>query len=464
MMISPAASRSASAPNSPRAPVEVLPEPAPQALQTGPVTRPQAGALQQQLLRQRAHSVDGRPEDPRVPSHIGEAMFLIRELRLPATLQAPDLKLEQRLEHAITALPLHRGLSHTRAVGRTLLEMATSKRGTAPVFWGFRKYTPGAPLLPREINTMHAIHAMERQLPVDVDFPLILADVHADHNEIPQAISRPYYEAVKKQAEEIGMKTVWLSKIYKKLDLTPEQISEQGDRLIQRSSGKAPNIPKLSKSISSVLRKQARTLCQRYPDVFEARLADLSNKKQEKFFGDKAFAYARFRVGEKAVLDRFPEYFNRPALPVHIADPVTSEPLNVTGLFIRAKSDHNSNTVHIPWGAEHSPDTSVAGSVASAVVTALAPVVTEAVTAALLVRTGGPAGVSPSTSAPQLRTLSQPAMQPAVPTITPAAVPAVEVPRARVTPAALEVVDETPAERQRRANPFADCLPRCTIS
>jgi hypothetical protein len=181
---------------------------------------------------------------------------------------------------------------------------------------------------------------------------LIMCDLHAAHNEIPEALADTYYRATEAKAQELGIASVRLSAIYDHLGVTPSEIMALGKTLVQGPKGNDPDIPiTLTGPEMGKLKQQAKSLTNRYPGVFAERISQMTKKPKNEYFSNKALEYAQFRAGEAAVLERLPEFFGHAGvLPTHIADQGSAERIKVEGLFIRAKDANDELTINIPWG------------------------------------------------------------------------------------------------------------------
>ena len=153
-----------------------------------------------------------------------------------------------------------RGISDSPEVGVALQAMVKESKGTTPIFWGFRHYAEGDPLTDAELNSLHAFKDIGvNSSSVKLEKPVILADIHVDHNGIPREVYLPYYQKIKATAESLQIPAVWLSDIYKKLQLQPEHIANAGARLIQKHTGAAPDIAKLPERDYVRFKTQAET-------------------------------------------------------------------------------------------------------------------------------------------------------------------------------------------------------------
>jgi hypothetical protein len=243
---------------------------------------------------------------------------------------------------------------------QTLQAIQAAGKAFMPLLWGFRIFDPAQGLLAKEINTIKAYAAMARSLKISVKAPLVLADIHAQHNKIPPEIYEPYYREVARVAQELGVETIRLGAIYQKLNLTLEQVEGRGPELVQkpgvisRQSALTAAI-ELPRDYWTHLKVQAKHTVARFPGVLQA---PAGYRPAEKFYGDKALHYAQFRASEGVhVLPRLVELGEAngaPVLPVHIADPHSSL-VGVNGLYIHAKDDANHTVAAIPWRATETP-------------------------------------------------------------------------------------------------------------
>jgi len=205
------------------------------------------------------------------------------------------------------------------------------------------------------------------QLGLKVKAPIILADLHAKHNNVPpDAVPldqggvgnegyEAYYDAVKVAAEELDLPTVRLSEIVAELAIKPHEVAKCGESLTKKPGeggdiDPALNILKLSEKDLNAYVKQAMHMVQRYPTVpINKSILDSSPVEQNKALVDKAMAYIYFRQGEGAMLlPRLPEIFGTNVIPVHVSDP-GAESIGVKGLYIFSKSNKDKNVADIPW-------------------------------------------------------------------------------------------------------------------
>jgi hypothetical protein len=255
----------------------------------------------------------------------------------------------RQLTDSIVRLPLFRGLTRSQATDKALAAMVKEGRGTMPLLWGFQDSDH---VSAAGIHTMQAFKECGQLMSVPVAPVLIMCDLHAAHNEIPEALADTYYRAAEAKAEELGIASVRLSTIYDHLGVTPSEIMALGKKLVQGPKGNAPGIPiTLTGEEMGKLKQQARSLTNRYPGVFEERISQMTKKLRNEYFSNKALAYAQYRAGEDWVLKLFSQFFDQEGvLPTHIADQESAERIKVEGLFIRAKDANNETTINIPWG------------------------------------------------------------------------------------------------------------------
>lgn len=227
--------------------------------------------------------------------------------------------------------------------------MVKEGHGTMPLLWGFQDSDH---VSAAGSQTMQAFKECGKKTNVPVAPVLIMCDLHAAHNEIPKALADTYYRAAEAKAQELGIASVRLSAIYDHLGVTPSEIMALGKTLVQGPKGNDPDIPiTLTGEEMGKLKQQARSLTNRYPGVFEERISQMTKKPKNEYFSNKALAYAQFRAGEAAVLERLPEFFGHAGvLPTHIADQESAERIKVEGLFIQAKDANDELTINIPWG------------------------------------------------------------------------------------------------------------------
>ncbi|RJF96832.1 hypothetical protein D3870_20840 [Noviherbaspirillum cavernae] len=256
----------------------------------------------------------------------------------------------QELKRTLRKSELFRGMTKSATTDEALAAIVRNGKGAMPMFWGFQD---AAQISDSGVNSMKAFKALGETTGI-IEPVLILADLHAEHNQIPADMAKTYYAAAREKADELKIKTVTLSEIYAKLGVTTDDIADLGKTLIQGPKGDAPDIPRLDGDYMGKLKQQAKSLCNRYPDVFKSVLeGKKTNKEKDAFFSEKGLHYAQYRAGEEEILRRLPEFFGHEGvLPTHVGDPASSEKIGVKGLFIKAMDKDNKVTINIPWGHE----------------------------------------------------------------------------------------------------------------
>jgi hypothetical protein len=231
--------------------------------------------------------------------------------------------------------------------------MAATGQITLPYFHGFAE---NAQLQPRELRNLAALRDLQDAFPIPARIVVILADAHAEHNEIPPEIHGPYYQSVQQHAAGLGLETRQLSEMLATLELTPEQIAAHGRTVIQGPKENDPTKRTIPGALIAGLKKQAGALCSRFPSVFEPKHAGLSGKARERTIENKARDYMFFRAGEEAMLlDRMPELFGPGVIATHVADPHSAGLLGVKGLYLKAPNDDGELVNGVPWGANTNP-------------------------------------------------------------------------------------------------------------
>jgi hypothetical protein len=242
-----------------------------------------------------------------------------------------------------------RGVGGSQETFLALRAMARGRTVVLPLFWGFRKLEDGSPALQgSERHTMRAYLDLVAALGAHCRPLLILADEHARHNNIDEAIWRPYYAAVEQHAGTLGLRVRYLSDIFSALGLSGAALEEAGRALVERPSGTPkPGAIRLTGNEWSQLKRHAEHLCKRFPGQFPLPCGE---SQKRALYDPRALAYARFRAAEgRLLLPRLPQAFDGvPVLPVHVTGP-ESERFGVRGLAILARDEHGANTVHIPW-------------------------------------------------------------------------------------------------------------------
>lgn len=313
-------------------------------------------------------------------------------LRLRDGLASTEAHLNRRneLAAALEKLPLFRGFTYAMHSGapfshtdprpvrypidgsgpivNALDAMAKDRVAHFPIIWGFRRPTDTGGLHEHERQTLTTYIEMFKDFQAtaqaicdhveadealasgngrrfEVHTPLILADVHAQHNNVqeegPESY-RDYYRAVQAHAEQIGLKCHWLSDILRKIGVTPEEIAGHGKQLL--------NVRRFSGQELQRLKMQARHMAERYPESHATVFSMKSNNQRNKAFEQAGKSYAAFRMGEgELVLPKLPEYFgSNGVVPVHVGDPASND-LLVRGLHIFSKDESGSNSIDIPW-------------------------------------------------------------------------------------------------------------------
>lgn len=284
--------------------------------------------------------------------------------------------------------PLPYPMENSKMVFNALKAMVHEKKGTFPIMWGFRHYTPDEPLTEKEIHTLRAYARMFdglRKLGIDVETPLILADIHAEHNGIfpdgPEGY-REYYLKVQEEADKLGIPSVWLSDILIKLNLTPHKIAQHGETLIRKRTdldealespqadipGTPENklktlaytpgtkeyqerqVPTLTNEEAACFKNQAKHMASRYPKT-HADVLSQSDRRKNEIFSARGIKYAQFRRSESVlVLPYLNRFFNtKGVLLVHVADPKSGRNIGIIGLCIFSKDANNQNVANIPW-------------------------------------------------------------------------------------------------------------------
>lgn len=278
-------------------------------------------------------------------------------------------------------------IDNSKDTFNALKAMCEEKKGTFPIMWGFRQYTPGESLSDKEMHTLKTFAEMfegVKKLGIEVHTPLMLADSHAEHNGVlkegPEGF-QAYYDKVKEEAEKLGLPTVWLSNIFDTLQITSHDIEEHGKQLIRKreqldialekpeanipgtpendlkKQAKTPgteeyrlrNITTLTDKEFAAFKGQRRNMVMRYPQT-NAEFLKQSNRIKEASYGQKGVEYAQFRAGEgEMLLPNLSKYFaTKGVLPVHVAEPEAAK-IGVRGLSIHSKDKDNNNVANIPW-------------------------------------------------------------------------------------------------------------------
>ncbi|MEC5215553.1 hypothetical protein RCH09_000484 [Actimicrobium sp. GrIS 1.19] len=311
---------------------------------------PRPGLLQRTLQQDatRARDTSSLADTALAPATREQAVAALRAL--PATPRSP-LALE--IEAVFKSHAMVRGFTDSPELHRAVDAMAASGQITLPYFHGFAE---NPQLQPREQRNLAALRALQDALPIPAKIVVILADAHAEHNEIPPEIHVPYYQSVQQHAAGLGLETRHLSEMLATLAVTPEQIAAHGRSVIQVPKENDPARRTIPGSVSAGLKKQAGALCSRFPSVFEPKHAGLSGKARERMIENKAKEYMYFRAGEEAMLlNRLPELFGPGVIAAHVADPNSAGLLGVKGLYLKAPNDDGELVNGVPWGANTRP-------------------------------------------------------------------------------------------------------------
>lgn len=231
----------------------------------------------------------------------------------------------------LQGMALFRGVSDTRSVNEALWRMRAGEPTAIPLMWGFREYAPGQALARKEILVMEtfARDAMRlNEAGGRVQAHLILADLHAEHNNVPpDAIPpadggngregyRAYYGAVAAQAGKLGIPVVMLSTLIEKLGLDPHDVAARGASLVRLRGDDQQDDPRGSVRPTAkdlaVYARQALRMVARYPTVPVNRslLKHPGSEEGREQLNEKALDYMRFRKGEGG-LRRVPRHGSR---------------------------------------------------------------------------------------------------------------------------------------------------------
>jgi hypothetical protein len=205
---------------------------------------------------------------------------------------------------------------------------------------------------------------------LNVTAPILIADLHAEHNNVPpDAVPqeqggagnegyKAYYAKVAEEAGKRGIPTVKLSDIFAKLKLTPHQIAERGAELTRtpgddKNQAANPNTTYLSKDDINAYTRQAQHMVARYPTIpVNREILEKPDAEKHQALEEKALDYIRFRKGEgEMLLPRLPEFFRNNVIPVHVSDPGAGT-IGVEGVYIYSKSGKDKNVADIPWKGE----------------------------------------------------------------------------------------------------------------
>lgn len=267
-------------------------------------------------------------------------------------------------------MSLFRGVTDSPAMSQALEAMLKGEPTVMPMMWGFRQYTPEKKLASKESLTLDSfakdIQKLNEQHGLKVTPMLLLADLHAEHNNVPaEAVPpelggngnegyRAYYAKVLEEASNKGIHAVFLSEVFNTLKLTPEQVAQAGASLTHLPGSDAadsrPGAVHLTDKDVADYATQAEHMVQRYASVPKNReILEMSEAQHQAAIRNKELAYIHFRAGEgQLLLPKLGEALGTNVVPVHISDPSAGK-IGVTGLYLHSKDYKDRLSKDIPW-------------------------------------------------------------------------------------------------------------------